>query len=102
MSYNYNHIVLVGRLTKDPEMRSASESSAITFSIAINRTYKKDDTKTELTDFVPVIAWGKLGQAAIKCLKKGMPILVEGRLQVKSYEKDSQKKWYTDVEEVMR
>jgi single-strand DNA-binding protein len=97
MSYNYNRTTLVGRLTKDPEIKNISDKTNKTnFTLAVDRPYKKEDG-SYYTDFVNIIAWGKLAELGSKYLRKGMPVLVDGRLQVRNYEKNNQKRWITEI-----
>ena len=96
MSFNYNHITLVGRLTKDAEVKDISSTLRTTFTIAVDRSYRKDDGSHD-TDFVPIVAWGRLGEIASQYLKKGNPVLIEGRLQVRQYEKESETRWISEV-----
>lgn len=81
-----NKIILVGRLTKDPECSvTAGEQKKIArYTLAVDRSYTKDGK----ADFIPCIAFEKNAEFAEKYLNKGMKILVEGRLETGSYEKD--------------
>ena len=86
-----NSIALVGRLTKDPEVRRGNEDLCIArYTLAVDR-------RGEGTDFLPCIAFGRGGEFAEKYLKKGMKIAVTGRLQSGSYEKDGRKIYTYDV-----
>ena len=97
MSFHYNHATLVGRITQDPALRTFSNSvSKTTFTIAVDRNYRKEDGSSE-TDFIPVCFWGKIAEVSHAILRKGMPILVWGRIQVRKYEKESQKKRFTEI-----
>ena len=97
MGCNYNQIILVGRLTKDPEMKEISEDAIKTaFTLAVDRNYKKAAGTVE-TDFIPVGFWGKQALNAFKLLKKGSPVLVSGKLQIDSFEKNNEKKWITEI-----
>jgi single-strand DNA-binding protein len=96
MAFNYNHITLVGRLSKDPETRMHGNVRKVSFTLAVDRPYRREDGTCE-TDFIPVVLWGKLAEVAEKHLRKGRPTLVEGRLQVRDYESDSVRKWITEV-----
>lgn len=90
MAGNYNKIVLVGNLTRDPETRYLANGSGVAkFSLAVNRKTKND---TE-TMYVDVVAWEKLGEICQQYLKKGTSVLIEGRLSIRSYnDKDGNKK----------
>ena len=96
MSFNYNHVTLVGRLTKDPEVRTVSETVKSVFTLAVNRTYRKDNGETD-ADFIVVVAWGRLAEIAQQYLYKGSPVLVEGRIQVRNYELDGDKRKSVEV-----
>lgn len=92
-----NKIVLLGRLTKDPEVRYTSTSKVVAqFTLAVDRPYSKD--KQREADFIPVVIWGKQAEICGNYLSKGQRVLVEGRLQIRNYEaKDGQKKYVTEV-----
>ena len=90
-----NKVVLVGRLTRDPETRQAGETTVTRFSIAVDRRYKHDGGQT--ADFPSVVAFGKTAEFIEKYFHKGMKIALEGRLQTGSYEKDGKRIYTTDV-----
>jgi single-strand DNA-binding protein len=97
LGYNFNQATLVGRLTKDPELKEFSDNaSKTTFSLAVNRSYKKENGETE-ADFIPVCLWGKLAEVSFQLLRKGTPVLVWGKIQVRNYEKDKERRWMTEV-----
>lgn len=80
-----NHIVIYGRLTRDPELRyTQSQTPVASFSIACDRDYKPDGGERE-TDFVDVVAWRHTGEFVSKYFAKGDPIIVSGRLQVRDW-----------------
>jgi single-strand DNA-binding protein len=92
---NLNKVMLIGRLTRDPETKhTPSGSSVTTFGLAINRSYKRKDSdeKVEETTFVDVEAWGQGGEIFARYMKKGRQAYVEGRLKLDSWEKDGQKR----------
>jgi single-strand DNA-binding protein len=99
MAASYNHIVLVGRLTRDPEIRYVQNGNAVTsFSIAVNRRTKQGDEAM----FVDIVAWDspsrKLAEICNTYLRKGMNVLVDGRLSIRSYEtKEGEKRKATEV-----
>lgn len=95
MAGSYNKIVLVGNLTRDPEIRYIQSGAAVTkFSLAINRRSKQGDE----TMFIDVVAWDKLGEICNTYLKKGMSTLVEGRLSIRNYEtKEGEKRKSIEV-----
>jgi single-strand DNA-binding protein len=86
---NYNRIILVGNLVRDPEIRYVQSGSPVTkFTIAVNRRTKQDDS----VDYIDVVAWDNLAETSSTYLRKGMPILVEGRLTIRPYESKSGEK----------
>jgi single-strand DNA-binding protein len=93
-----NKVVLVGRLTKDPEVRysqGVNSTAVARYSLAVDRRFKKDGEAS--ADFINCIAFGRSGEFAEKYLKKGTKIAVVGRIQTGSYEKDGRKVYTTDV-----
>ena len=93
-----NKVILTGRLTKDPEVRYSqgdNPTCIARYTLASDRKYSKGDDKQ--TDFINCVAFGKTGEFAEKYLKKGTKILVVGRIQTGSYEKDGKKYYTTDV-----
>jgi single-strand DNA-binding protein len=96
MAGSYNRIVLVGNLTRDPEIRYVDGGGkAVTkFAIAVNRKTKQGDD----TMFVDIVAWDRLGEICNQYLKKGMSTLVEGRLAIRKYDdKDGNKRTAVEV-----
>ena len=93
-----NKILLLGRLVADPELRYTATGKAVAqFTLAVDRPFAGQDGKKE-ADFIPVILWGKTAEAAANYSFKGQRLLVEGRLQIRSYEaKDGSKRWATEV-----
>jgi len=91
---DYNHVTLLGRLTRDPELSYLSSGTAMTkFGLAIGEKYKKDDQWVEKTEFVDLVAWGKQGELVNEYLTKGSVCLVDGRLNFEQWEtKDGQKR----------
>ena len=89
-----NRIFLTGRLVKDVELRTTQSTgnSVAKFTIAVNRDFKKGET-----DFINCTAFGKTAETIDQFFSKGRPIMVMGRIQVGSYEKDGQKRYTTDV-----
>ena len=83
MAGSYNRVILVGNLTRDPEIRYiASGAGVAKFALAVNRRTKQGDETT----FVDIVAWDKLGETCNTYLKKGMSVLVEGRLVIRKYD----------------
>ncbi len=96
---NMNKVILMGRLTRDPEVRYSQGENAIAiarYTIAVDRRYKKEGDPS--ADFIGCVAFGKLGEFAEKYLRKGTKVVVTGRIQTGSYtNKDGQKVYTTDV-----
>jgi single-strand DNA-binding protein len=88
MARSFNQVILMGNLTRDPELRQTPNGTSVTsFSLALNRSYKGSDGNwQEATDFIDVVAWGPLGERVSQYLSKGRPCLVNGRLQSRSWD----------------
>lgn len=93
-----NTITLLGRLTKNPEARYTSTGKAVTlFTLAVNRPYTNPDGQRE-ADFINCQAWGKTAEVVGNHVSKGDRLLVEGRLQIRSYtDKEGVKRYATEV-----
>jgi len=92
---NLNRVMLIGRLTRDPETRHTAGGNSVTnFGLAVNRTYRKKDSdeRVEETTFVDVEAWGQAGETFARYMKKGRQFYIEGRLKLDTWEKDGQKR----------
>ena len=85
---NYNKVLLMGRLTRDPEVRYSSSGTAIAnLSIAVNRNWRNQDgQQQEEVTFVDVTAFGKRGETVGQYLKKGRPIFIEGHLRLDQWD----------------
>lgn len=84
-----NRVMLIGRVTRDLELRyTQSNQAVVSFSIANARTYKDQQTSEwkELVSFIPIVLWGKLAENISSRVKKGSAVCVEGRLQSRTYE----------------
>ena len=99
MARSFNQVILMGNLTRDPELRQIpSGQSVCTFSLALNRSFKGADGQwQEATDYIDVVAWGPLGERVAQYVTKGRPVLVNGRLQSRSWEQDGQKRSKVEV-----
>ena len=87
---SYNKTVLVGNLTRDPELRETPTGTKVTsLGLAINNTYTKDGEKKQDVVFITVNVWAKLAEVCVQYLKKGSSVLVDGRLIQKRYEKEA-------------
>ena len=93
-----NHIVVMGRLTRDPELRkTASGVSVASFSVAVDRDFSQQDGKKE-TDFLDVVAWRNTAEFAAKYFAKGRMAIVSGRLQIRNWEdKDGNKRRTAEI-----
>lgn len=92
-----NKIVLMGRLTRDPELRTTSKDTKVaSFSIAVDRDYSSGDTKE--TDFVDIVAWRSTAEFVSKYFSKGRMAVVSGRLQIRSWtDEDGNKRRSAEV-----
>ena len=95
-----NKAIIVGRLTRDPESRTTPSGATVTsFSLATNFVYKnKDGQKTEQVEYHNIVTWRKLAEIVAQYCKKGKRVLVEGRLQTRSWDaNDGTKKQRTEI-----
>ncbi len=94
-----NKVFLFGNLTRDPELRALpSGMNVVNFSVATNRVFKdRDGKKQEQTDFHNVVVFGRQADTVNQYLKKGSSVFVEGRMQTRSWEKEGQKMYRTEV-----
>lgn len=93
-----NKVILMGRLTREPEVRysNGAEPLAVArYTLAVNRRFKRKDEPE--ADFIPCVAFGKSGEFAEKYFRKGQLVAVTGRLQVRSWDKDGERRWTTEV-----
>lgn len=99
MARSFNQVILMGNLTRDPELRQTPNGTNVcSFSLALNRSYKGSDGNwQEATDYIDIVAWGPLGERVSQYLTKGRPCLVNGRLQSRSWEQDGQKRSKVEV-----
>lgn len=93
-----NKVVLIGRLTKDPELRyTSSNIPTVTFSLAVNRPFQNQNGVRE-ADFINIVMWRKQAETAKKYLSKGSLIAVDGRIQTRNYDgTDGKKVYVTEV-----
>jgi single-strand DNA-binding protein len=94
-----NRIVLMGNLTADPELRYTPQGTATAnFRLAVNRAYR--DAGGELkedTQFFNIVSWGKTAELCTQYLNKGRGVLLEGRLNIRDYEREGERRWVTEV-----
>ena len=95
-----NKVILKGRLARDPELKYTTSGKAVaSFSIAVNRRHSNNSNNQGPTaDFIPCVAWEKLAEIVANNLIKGSEVLVEGRMQVRSYDaQDGSRRYVTEV-----
>lgn len=93
-----NKVVLIGRLTKDPELKytPGNGTAVTTFTLAVDRRFSKDGQKE--SDFIPIVVWGKIAETTAQYVTKGKMIAVSGRIQTRSYDaKDGTRRYITEV-----
>ena len=90
---SYNRVILLGNVTRDPELRYISSGKAVTeLGLAVNDRYKSATGEwVEQTTFVDVTLWGRIAEVACEYASKGSPVLIEGRLKLDTWEKDGKK-----------
>lgn len=93
-----NKVVLLGRLTKDPDVKYTQTGKVVCqFTLAVDRPFKDANGNKE-ADFIPVVLWGKPAELVGNSCQKGHRLLVDGRLQIRSYDaKDGTKRWVTEI-----
>ncbi len=94
-----NKAILMGRLTKDPELRytSTSNQAVCSFTLAINRRFARQGEERQ-ADFIPVVAWGKTAEFCSKYFQKGQQVAVIGRIQTRTWDDvDGRRHWVTEV-----
>jgi single-strand DNA-binding protein len=89
---SFNRVILVGNLTRDPELRYIPSGMAVSdIGLAVNERIKRNDQWVDEPVFVDITLWGRLAEIANEYLSKGSPVLIEGRLRLDRWEKDGQK-----------
>lgn len=99
MAQGFNQAIIMGNLTRDPELRTTpSGQSVASFAVATNRNWTDPSgEKKEAVEYHEIVAWGKLGELASNYLSKGRKVLVTGRLQTRSWETDGVKRQKTEI-----
>ena len=99
MSRGLNKVMLIGNISKDPELKYTPAGAAVaSFSLATNESYKdKAGNQQDRTEWHRLVVWNKQAEIAAEYLKKGAQIFVEGKLQTRSWEKDGQKHYMTEI-----
>lgn len=89
---SFNRVILVGNLTRDPELRYIPSGMAVSdVTLAVNDRIKRGDQWVDEATFVDITLWGRTAEIANEYLSKGSPVLIEGRLKLDRWEKDGQK-----------
>ena len=91
----YNHVTLIGNLTKDPETKKVGNKSKTDFTVAVER-YCKPGEKPEIDHF-NIVAWGNLADICHEFLRANSKVLVDGRIQIRTMNTDGERKWITEV-----
>ncbi len=90
-----NRVILIGRLTKDPELRYTPAGVAVTqFTLAVDRPFTSSGQGEREADFIPIVTWRQLAETCANYLRKGRLTAVEGRIQVRNYENNEGKRVY--------
>jgi single-strand DNA-binding protein len=99
MADGLNRVYLIGNLGADPELRhTQGDQAVLNLRIATTESWvDKEGERKERTDWHNVTIWGKRGEGLARCLNKGSRLCVEGRIQTRSYEKDGEKRYATDI-----
>lgn len=94
-----NKVFIIGNLTRDPELKSLPSGVQVaSFGVATNRYYTdRDGAKKESTEFHNIVVFGRSAETSAQYLKKGSQVLVEGRLQTRSWDQDGQKRYRTEI-----
>jgi single-strand DNA-binding protein len=99
MAKSFNQAIIMGNLTRDPELRATPSGQQVaSFAVATNRTWMdQSGERKEAVEYHEIVAWGKLGELAAQYLSKGRKVMVIGRLQTQSWEKDGVKRSRTEI-----
>lgn len=99
MAKSFNQAIIMGNLTRDPELRTTPGGQQVaSFAVATNRTWMDGSgERKEAVEYHEIVAWGKLGELAAQYLAKGRKVMVVGRLQTQSWEKDGVKRQRTEI-----
>ena len=99
MARSLNQVIVMGNLTRDPELRQTPTGQTVTnFSLALNRSYKDQSGEwQEVTDYIDIVCWGPLAERVSQYMSKGRRCLVQGRLQSRSWEQEGQKRSKVEV-----
>lgn len=100
---SFNKVILAGNLTRDPELRYTPKGTAVAkIGLAVNRTWTGEDgQKKEEVSFIDVEAWGRQGEVIAQYMKKGRPLLIEGRLKLDTWEDKNTKQKQSKLKVVL-
>ena len=100
---SFNKVILAGNLTRDPELRYTPKGTAVCrFTLAVSRTWTGEDgQKKEEVSFIDIDAWGRQGEVVAQYMKKGRPLLVEGRLKLDTWEDKNTKQKVSKLKVVL-
>lgn len=91
-----NKVIMIGRVVADPELRFTQSGTAVaSYKLAVDRLFKQEGQPQ--ADFIPCVAWKSQAEFASKYLRKGTKIAIEGRLQIRSYDKDGEKRYAAEI-----
>jgi single-strand DNA-binding protein len=94
----YSKVILIGRLTKDPELRYTPKGTPVaSFSLAVNYRYKQADEMKDETTFIDIVVFGKVAEFSGQYLNKGTAVIVDGRLQQRRWESEGQQRSKIEV-----
>ncbi|HBI56362.1 MAG: single-stranded DNA-binding protein [Eubacteriales bacterium] len=92
-----NRVILIGRLTRDPELKYIPSGTPVaSFTLAVDRPFLNKEGERE-ADFIPIVVWRKQAENCANYLGKGSLVAVDGRMQVRTYEQDGQRRYITEV-----
>lgn len=98
MAFSINKAQLVGNVTKDPELKYTPGGNAVlTMNVATNRSIKKNDQWEDIATFHRVVVWGRTAEYIAKTVTKGQKVYIDGRIDNRSYEKDGQRYYISEV-----
>ncbi|MDA0986460.1 MAG: single-stranded DNA-binding protein [Bacteroidetes bacterium] len=99
MPRGLNKVTLIGNLGKDPEMRYTTNNTPVaTFSVATGESYKDaEGNQVDKTEWHNIVVWRKVAEIAQQYLKKGSKVYLEGKITTRSYDKDGQKRYITEI-----
>jgi single-strand DNA-binding protein len=99
MAKSFNQAIIMGNLTRDPEIRATPSGQQVaSFAVATNRSWADPSgERKEAVEYHEIVAWGKLGELAAQYLAKGRKVMIVGRLQTQSWEKEGVKRQRTEI-----